>query len=1102
MVVNRLLGTCGAALLLGLVPLTACKVDNAPAGGLVLSLETDLAVPKDIDRIHLSIAQDGRVVREEDHAIGSGQTLLPAELRVAYPGNERPLLIQATAYRGDEARIERSAITPVPRSFIGLLRLPFSYLCDGTALSEGGSSCGPGNTCNMGSCGTAALDVADLPQYQPQRPAAQSGNHPLPDGGLSPNQIGDGSPDAAASGCFDVSACFASAQLVEIDVTTCTFQLPPEAASERVSVSLVLPLGSAGICDNGSCFVPLDLDSGGYSFGDGGDVLLPQGVCDKLLTGVPLRAAVSVSCGPKTSKHPPCGAWSSVKMPLPARDSGSGGPGAAPGRSGLGEACAGSARQACGRCGTQARECRDGRWDDWGACRNEGSCTPGMTEACGRGGSRTCGGNCEWSACQAQTCSGPSSQACGNCGTQTRNCDNGVWSAWSACEAQGECQPNDTRGCGSSGTQACMGNCRWGSCGDQSCAGAPSEACGMCGTRTRSCDASSGMWSVFGACSDEGACVPNTTRACGNGGMQACRGDCQWESACTGQSCNGPRTRACGNCGTQMRNCDSNTGTWSEWSACNGEGQCEPNDTRACGSNGTQVCGGNCEWDAACSGQTCSGVARQGCGNCGTQTRSCDSNSGTWSEFSECANQGACRPGAARGCGSGGTQVCTTSCQWPTTCTGQECSGPPARECGNCGMQTRTCNTSTGQYGDWSACTGGGSCSPGATRTCGGTGTQACSDSCEWSAACSCPAGSHLCGGQCVSNASPGSCGTACSACPAPAGTVATCDGASCGLGCSGAGQTLCGRSCTNLQNDAANCGRCGNPCPLGEVCSAGVCGCPAGQHRCDGACVSNSALATCGTSCTTPCTAPAGATPTCDGTSCGFMCPANRTMCSGNCVDTASDNNHCGMCGTMCSNGNTCQNGRCACAPGTHLCGTQCVSNMDPNNCGSACTPCAAPDAGTATCDGVSCGTACGPGTHNCSGACVSDTSTSSCGTSCTPCTAPAGFIPTCDGVSCGTSCAPGTHNCSGTCVPDSSITQCGATCVQCPTLPNGTPVCEAGSCGIQCSTGLTLCTDATGAPVCVDTKLANDHCGACGVQCVGPQYCDGQGVCRRPLT
>ena len=61
-----------------------------------------------------------------------------------------------------------------------------------------------------------------------------------------------------------------------------------------------------------------------------------------------------------------------------------------------------------------------------------------------------------------QSCTGPASQVCGLCGTQTRTCVDGTWSAWASCTGEGVCQPSSTQSCGTGGTQTCSSACQWG----------------------------------------------------------------------------------------------------------------------------------------------------------------------------------------------------------------------------------------------------------------------------------------------------------------------------------------------------------------------------------------------------------------------------------------------------------------------------------------------------------------------------------------------------------------------------------------------------------------------------------------------------------------
>jgi hypothetical protein len=938
----------GALSLLWLLGLPGCKEGTANPGGLVVVVESDLSLPKDIDRIRVEVSQSGKMLFSAERKVGAGELLIPAEFRVDATGNDKPVLVRGLAFLGDKARIERSAITPIPNSRLVMLRLPLGFLCDGTANSDGGSTCGDEQTCKLGECTSALL--TELPAYS-EGPwtAAPSG-------------------EPAGGRCFDVHACFASHALPAID-PDCSAPLPEGVSPERLNVAIQLPLGSDGICSAGVCWVPLDEGSEGWNVHDT-RIQLPASLCRER-KGERLTLAVSTACPTKTNSLPPCGSWSSAMSPVealgtqknPFRD------GAPTAPLGV-EACEGSASEACGDCGTRTRSCRNGRWLEWSLCTGERMCAPSSSQACGSDGSQTCNSDCTWMDCAGQSCMGPAVRACGNCGTQRRSCGNGAWSEWSACSDSGACVPGDAQSCGANGMQACGGNCQWGACGDQACAGAPSQACGHCGSQTRTCDSASATWSDWSACTSEGACAPNDTRNCGASGSQTCAGNCQWDAACAGQTCSGPRTQACGNCGVQSRSCDDSTGEWSAWSACSsegacaanstsscgaggtqncgtncqwgaclgqvcagsaaqacgdcgtqtrtcdrntaqwsawstctGQGACAPDATRSCGAGGTQVCGNDCLWGAACSGQSCPGASTQTCGRCGVQTRNCDASSGQWSAWEACSNEGACTPDTTRGCGAGGTQICGSDCRWGTACTGQVCSGSATQACGNCGMQSRSCDANTGQWSGWSACSGEGECMPTATEVCAGGGARTCNTKCAWGP-CGCPSGQMACRSGCVNlQTDSANCGQCDNVCPGPTAGQgeATCVGAKCGLACK-TPPDACGSMCVDLQTDRSNCGQCGMACSGGVGCQAGKCTCGQGTHDCDGSCVKDASPATCGMSCT-PCPGPTAGqgTPTCDGRTCDIACAQGLTLCGTACVDLQSNNANCGRCGNSC---------------------------------------------------------------------------------------------------------------------------------------------------------------------------------------------------------
>src|SRR5439155_8120483 len=47
-------------------------------------------------------------------------------------------------------------------------------------------------------------------------------------------------------------------------------------------------------------------------------------------------------------------------------------------------------------------------------------------------------------------CGGAMTRACGNCGTQSRRCQDGKWSDWSTCGSEGPCAPSSSQACGRS----------------------------------------------------------------------------------------------------------------------------------------------------------------------------------------------------------------------------------------------------------------------------------------------------------------------------------------------------------------------------------------------------------------------------------------------------------------------------------------------------------------------------------------------------------------------------------------------------------------------------------------------------------------------------
>lgn len=333
-----------------------------------------------------------------------------------------------------------------------------------------------------------------------------------------------------------------------------------------------------------------------------------------------------------------------------------------------------------------------------------GRCTSGISECAPEDASPSCGNRCpsglacvklkgqDKSVCgpPPTECAGPSEQACGNCGTQTRTCESGEWSSWSKCANEGECAASSSELC-KGGSRTCDASCSWGAC----------EQC---------------------------ACTAGETQAC-QGGEQQCAGNCQW-GQCVQYACEAGDTEQqdCGNCGSLTLTCSANH-TW-QTSECQGEGACTPGDFAACGGGNYHECTDQCAWGACAAVDCVPGTSEsEDCGNCGSRSRECVK--GEWTAFGACKTAGVCTPAASQACGNGGSQTCSNACQW-NACMGQKCDGSSVELCGNCGFHSRTC--SNGTWSAYGACNGERDCLPGDEKACGAGMSQACGLDCYWGA--------------------------------------------------------------------------------------------------------------------------------------------------------------------------------------------------------------------------------------------------------------------------------------------------------------------------------------------------------------------------------
>jgi len=182
----------------------------------------------------------------------------------------------------------------------------------------------------------------------------------------------------------------------------------------------------------------------------------------------------------------------------------------------------------------------------------------------------------------------------------------------------------------------------------------------------------------------------------------------------------------------------------------------------------------------------------------------------------------------------------------------------------------------------------------------------------------------------------PANCGACENACPAITNGTPKCAGFACGIGTCDAGFADCFGGATdgcetNLTNDVAHCGMCGNVCPavafgtkacVGSMCTIGMCG---PEHQdCNNSVADGCETDTtdtkmhCGT-CNNLCPDPPNGVGACEDSGCTLSaCNAGFSDCNNNPADgcefdTLSDPNNCGGCGIKCHSG-MCSNAMCTC--------------------------------------------------------------------------------------------------------------------------------------------------------------------------------------------
>ncbi len=574
-----------------------------------------------------------------------------------------------------------------------------------------------------------------------------------------------------------------------------------------------------------------------------------------------------------------------------------------------------------------------------------------------------------------------------------------------------------------------------------------------------------------GSCGN--ACVtPHATAACTSG-------VCGIASCDTGYSdCNNDPTDGCeadtnndpANCGACSNVCPAtggapvcNSGTCGISACPSGTGECDGDPSTVCETNlltdlsNCGYCGNACNLPNA--GSTCS-TGQCTITSCDSGYADCDTLPANGCEVnlaSSVNNCGACGDACTN---ANGQTACVNAACSPTCNTGYgDCDGDATNGCEtdtatdplNCGTCGHVCNSTNGTP----SCVAGAckiACAAG-WGDCDGDPSNGCETKLDTSTNC-------------------GACGTSCN----PANATGSCSTGSCKVVSCNSGYADCNSDPSdgcevNTQSDASNCSACGTACscPNGTAsCVSGVCGCSScasGTADCDGSTANgceintNTDVNNCG-GCGTVCNSTNG-TPICSGGTCSITCSSGFGDCNNSvtdgCETSLTTNTNCGACGGSCNPTNgtgSCSTGACtvvACSGGYADCNGSasdgCEVNIasDPTHCGSCGKTCSSAG-GTATCTSGICGIVCSNGYADCN----SDPS-DGCETSLTT-----------------------TSNCGA----------CGTTCSN----ANGSTTCSSGACSPICNSGYGDC-DSNPDNGCETNLNQNvNDCGACGTVCSCP--------------
>ena len=290
-----------AASILPLAALSSAACSGKKNTEIVVAIQTDLRVPKDLNAITLRVISRGAVQYQESHVVGPTGLHLPGTIGLV-PDNAddlQPIEVQVVGQWSEEPdprlrkeRVLRKLRVTFAKGRVGLVRIPLKFACyDVTGCKEAES-------CLGGVCvPTPLIEGATLPEYTPEE------------------VFGPGGSEGNLAVCWDGAKCLAPARPIAPTADSCVFSLAGGGSfatfdpARPITIALTTSNG-LGYCDSGTCRVALEEDElEGFTWTDGTktQIRLAPGLCTRVRDGKgSIVVQATDACEAKTAKTPYC----------------------------------------------------------------------------------------------------------------------------------------------------------------------------------------------------------------------------------------------------------------------------------------------------------------------------------------------------------------------------------------------------------------------------------------------------------------------------------------------------------------------------------------------------------------------------------------------------------------------------------------------------------------------------------------------------------------------------------------------------------------------------------------------------------------------------